>query len=87
MLEHIKYVNFTTKNGVRVLFDEYGQSVALYDLVNWQMKEDGSAEISIIGQYDASFPKEERFRLKEDVIKVWGGNSSEVISLNTMDIS
>ncbi|XP_026048301.1 extracellular calcium-sensing receptor-like [Astatotilapia calliptera] len=78
VLEHIKYVNFTTKNGVRVLFDEYGQSVALYDLVNWQMKEDGSAEISIIGQYDASFPKEERFRLKEDVIIVWGGNSSEV---------
>uniref|UniRef100_A0AAZ1Y0L4 G-protein coupled receptors family 3 profile domain-containing protein n=1 Tax=Oreochromis aureus TaxID=47969 RepID=A0AAZ1Y0L4_OREAU len=75
VLEHIKYVNFTTKNGVRVLFDEYGQSVALYDLVNWQMKEDGSAEVSIIGQYDASFPKEERFRLKEDVIIVWGGNS------------
>uniref|UniRef100_A0A3Q2WVS3 Extracellular calcium-sensing receptor-like n=1 Tax=Haplochromis burtoni TaxID=8153 RepID=A0A3Q2WVS3_HAPBU len=56
------------------LFDLF----ALYDLVNWQMKEDGSAEISIIGQYDASFPKEERFRLKEDVIIVWGGNSSEV---------
>uniref|UniRef100_A0A3B4H7V3 Extracellular calcium-sensing receptor-like n=1 Tax=Pundamilia nyererei TaxID=303518 RepID=A0A3B4H7V3_9CICH len=48
------------------LFDLF----ALYDLVNWQMKEDGSAEISIIGQYDASFPKEERFRLKEDVIIV-----------------
>ncbi|KAL3991809.1 hypothetical protein ACER0C_011434 [Sarotherodon galilaeus] len=78
VLEHIKYVNFTTKNGVKVLFDEYGQSVALYDLVNWQMKEDGSAEVSIIGQYDASFPKEERFRLKEDVNIVWGGNSSEV---------
>ncbi|XP_061576530.1 extracellular calcium-sensing receptor-like [Cololabis saira] len=39
MLEHMKYVNFTTKNGAKVVFDENGDSGAQYDLVNWQMKE------------------------------------------------
>uniref|UniRef100_A0A671U4M5 G-protein coupled receptors family 3 profile domain-containing protein n=1 Tax=Sparus aurata TaxID=8175 RepID=A0A671U4M5_SPAAU len=45
VLEHMYYVNFTTQNGAKVFFDENGESVAQYDLVNWQMKEDGSAEI------------------------------------------
>ncbi|KAI9538752.1 hypothetical protein NQZ68_012405 [Dissostichus eleginoides] len=45
VLEHIKYVNFTTQNGAKVFFDENGDSVAQYELVNWQMKEDGSVDI------------------------------------------
>uniref|UniRef100_A0A3Q3WL65 G-protein coupled receptors family 3 profile domain-containing protein n=1 Tax=Mola mola TaxID=94237 RepID=A0A3Q3WL65_MOLML len=52
-----KLVNFTTKYGAKVFFDENGDSVAQYDLVNWQMKEDGSVEIVNIGQYDTSFPE------------------------------
>ncbi|KAM9359510.1 extracellular calcium-sensing receptor-like [Symphorus nematophorus] len=78
VLEHIKYVNFTTPNGAKVFFDENGDSVAQYDLVNWQMKEDGSVEIVNIGQYDTSFPEGEKFKLKENTKIVWGGNSNEV---------
>ncbi|KAL7400736.1 hypothetical protein ABVT39_016945 [Epinephelus coioides] len=48
VLEHINHVNFTTQNGAKVFFDENGDSVAQYDLVNWQMKEDGSVEIANI---------------------------------------
>uniref|UniRef100_A0A3B4VPH2 Extracellular calcium-sensing receptor-like n=1 Tax=Seriola dumerili TaxID=41447 RepID=A0A3B4VPH2_SERDU len=57
VLEYIKYVNFTTQNGAKVFFDENGDSVAQYDLVNWQMKEDGSVKIVNIGQYDTSVPR------------------------------
>ena len=59
-------------------FDENGDSVAQYDLVNWQMKEDGSVEIVNIGQYDTSFPEGKKFKLKDDTKIVWGGNSNEV---------
>uniref|UniRef100_A0A671U6G5 G-protein coupled receptors family 3 profile domain-containing protein n=1 Tax=Sparus aurata TaxID=8175 RepID=A0A671U6G5_SPAAU len=41
-------------------------SVAQYDLVNWQIKEDGSAEIVNIGQYDTSFPDGKHFKLKDN---------------------
>ncbi|XP_076591336.1 extracellular calcium-sensing receptor-like [Chaetodon auriga] len=78
VLEHIEYVNFTTQNGAKVFFDENGDSVAQYDLVNWQMKEDGSVEIVSIGQYDTSFPDGKKFKLKDNTKIVWGGNSNEV---------
>ncbi|XP_070825790.1 extracellular calcium-sensing receptor-like [Chaetodon trifascialis] len=78
VLEHIKYVNFTTQNGAKVFFDENGDSVAQYDLVNWQMKEDGSVEIVKIGHYDTSFPDGKKFKLEDNIKIVWGGNSNEV---------
>ncbi|XP_035799570.1 extracellular calcium-sensing receptor-like isoform X2 [Amphiprion ocellaris] len=78
VLEHIKYVNFTTANGAKVFFDENGDSIAQYDLVNWQMKDDGSAEIVNIGQYDTSFPEGEKLKLKKDTKIVWGGNYNEM---------
>uniref|UniRef100_A0A3B5BL14 Extracellular calcium-sensing receptor-like n=1 Tax=Stegastes partitus TaxID=144197 RepID=A0A3B5BL14_9TELE len=78
VLEHIKYVNFTTVNGAKVSFDENGDSIAQYDLVNWQMTDNGSVEIVNIGQYDTSFPDGEKFKLKKDTKIVWGGNNNEV---------
>ncbi|XP_054461776.1 extracellular calcium-sensing receptor-like [Anoplopoma fimbria] len=78
VLEHINYVNFTTQNGAKVFFDGNGDSVAQYDLVNWQMKEDGSVEIVTIGQYDTSYPEGEKFKIKDNTKIVWGGNSHEV---------
>ncbi|XP_068593465.1 extracellular calcium-sensing receptor-like [Cebidichthys violaceus] len=78
VLEHINYVNFTTQNGAKVFFDENGDSVAQYDLVNWQMKEDGSVEIVNIGQYDTLYPEGEKVKLKDNTKIVWGGNSHEV---------
>ncbi|XP_045928762.1 extracellular calcium-sensing receptor-like [Micropterus dolomieu] len=78
VLEHIKYVNTPRQNGAKVFFDENRDSVAQYDLVNWQMREDGSVEIVNIGQYDTSFPEGEKFKLKDNTKIVWGGNSNEV---------
>ncbi|XP_033952777.1 extracellular calcium-sensing receptor-like [Pseudochaenichthys georgianus] len=79
VLEHIKYVNFTTENGAKVFFDENGDSVAQYELVNWQMKEDGSVDIVNIGQYDTAFPEGEKFKLKKNTTIVWGGNKNKVV--------
>ncbi|XP_061683502.1 extracellular calcium-sensing receptor-like [Syngnathoides biaculeatus] len=78
VLRHIQYVNFTTKNGGKVLFDDNGDSVAQYDLVNWHINDDGSVEILNIGQYDTSFPEGKKLKLRDDANIVWGGNSTEV---------
>ncbi|XP_034460699.1 extracellular calcium-sensing receptor-like [Hippoglossus hippoglossus] len=78
VLEHIKYMNFTTQSGAKVFFDENGDSVAQYDLVNWQIKDDGSVEIVNIGQFDTSLPEGQKFKLKDNTRIVWGGNSIEV---------
>lgn len=78
VLEHIKYVNFTTTEGAKVYFDENGEAVAQYDLVNWQMKEGGSVEIAKIGRFDTSFPEENKLRLEDSASIIWGGNSKEV---------
>uniref|UniRef100_A0A8C5NDU2 Extracellular calcium-sensing receptor-like n=1 Tax=Gouania willdenowi TaxID=441366 RepID=A0A8C5NDU2_GOUWI len=78
VLEHLKLVNFTTKNGAKVAFDENGDSGAQYDLVNWQIKEDGSVTVVNIGHYDNSLSKEEQFRFKKDTNIVWGGNMNQV---------
>lgn len=74
----MKYVNFTTPNGAKIFLDENGDSVAQYDLVNWQMKENGSVEIVHIGRYDTSFPEGKEFRLKDNSKIVWGGDSRKV---------
>ncbi|XP_071396603.1 extracellular calcium-sensing receptor-like, partial [Centroberyx affinis] len=78
VLEHLRLVNFTMKDGNKVLFDENGDTAAQYDLVNWQMKDDGSVEIVNIGAYDSSSPERKRFKLKDNTKIQWGGNHREV---------
>ncbi|KAM4627564.1 extracellular calcium-sensing receptor-like [Polymixia lowei] len=78
VVEHLKLVNFTTQDGDKVMFDENGDTVAQYDLVNWQMGDDASVEIVNIGRYDSSFPEGKKFKLKENTKIVWGGNHFEV---------
>uniref|UniRef100_A0A4W4HA78 G-protein coupled receptors family 3 profile domain-containing protein n=1 Tax=Electrophorus electricus TaxID=8005 RepID=A0A4W4HA78_ELEEL len=42
ILNRLKRVNFTTKNGYQVSFDSNGDPVAVYELINWQFKKDGA---------------------------------------------
>ncbi|KAM3875149.1 extracellular calcium-sensing receptor-like [Diretmus argenteus] len=78
VLEHLRLVNFTTQDGDKVLFDENGDTVAQYDLVNWQMSEDGSVDIVNIGCYDSSSPERKKFKLNDNIKIIWGGNHSEI---------
>lgn len=78
MLEHIKYVNFTTPNGAKIFVNDDGDSVGEYDLINWHMRDDGSVELVNIGRYDTSFSEYRKLKLKGDAKIVWGGNSTKV---------
>ena len=71
-------MDFTVLNGYKVSFDENGDSVAQYDLLNWQYKEDDSANVITIGHYDSSSPEGQRFRFTPNTTIVWALNSTEV---------
>uniref|UniRef100_A0A3B4VQN4 Olfactory receptor C family, j1 n=1 Tax=Seriola dumerili TaxID=41447 RepID=A0A3B4VQN4_SERDU len=71
-------VNFTTKIGENVFFDELGDPVARYALVNWQMDETGYILFETIGYYDASQPEGQQFEMKEDVKAIWAGENLDV---------
>uniref|UniRef100_A0A672GB12 G-protein coupled receptors family 3 profile domain-containing protein n=1 Tax=Salarias fasciatus TaxID=181472 RepID=A0A672GB12_SALFA len=51
----LKKVNFS-QNGYDVSFDDNGDPVAVYELVNWQKSETGLIELVTVGHYDASLP-------------------------------
>ncbi|XP_029964414.1 extracellular calcium-sensing receptor-like [Salarias fasciatus] len=78
VLHYLTQVNFTTKIGENVFFDDLGDPVARYALVNWQMDETGYILFETIGNYDASRPEGQQFEMKAGVTAVWAGESLKV---------
>lgn len=78
VLHYLTQVNFTTKIGESVFFDEMGNPAARYALVNWQMDEKGYILFKTIGYYDASQPEGQQFKMKAGVSAIWAGERPEV---------
>ncbi|XP_035381313.1 extracellular calcium-sensing receptor-like [Electrophorus electricus] len=74
--EQFKSVNFTTKNGYQVNFDSKGDPAALYELINWQFKEDGALDFVSVGYYDSSKPRGQEFKMSSAIS--WVGGQTEV---------
>lgn len=51
----MKRANFSVL-GEKVNFDQNGDPIAYYDLMNWQRGPDGSLNLVKVGFYDASLP-------------------------------
>ncbi|XP_066566400.1 extracellular calcium-sensing receptor-like [Amia ocellicauda] len=77
VLQYLKKVNFTTRNGERVFFDENGDPAARYALVNWQLNKEGINTFEMIGLYDASLPEGQQIVMM-NVSTVWSNNQHEV---------
>ncbi|XP_029699718.1 extracellular calcium-sensing receptor isoform X2 [Takifugu rubripes] len=78
VLHYLTLVNFTTKIGDNVHFDEMGDPVPRYALVNWQMDEAGYVLFETIGDYDASRPEGHQFQMNDGVKALWAGENLEV---------
>ncbi|KAL7879128.1 hypothetical protein AOLI_G00101020 [Acnodon oligacanthus] len=76
ILEQLKKVNFTTKNGYQVTFDPNGDPLAIYELINWQFEKDGSIDFVTIGRFDSSKPRGQEFRINRAIS--WLGGQTEV---------
>ncbi|XP_039609128.1 extracellular calcium-sensing receptor-like [Polypterus senegalus] len=68
LMHYLKTVNFTSHLGERVAFDENGDALAIYDIVNWQMGSDGNVEIKTVGIYDKAAGTSQEIFLKEDML-------------------
>ncbi|XP_062900868.1 extracellular calcium-sensing receptor-like [Mobula hypostoma] len=77
VLHYMQSLNFTSKVGERVNFDDNGDSVPTYDIVNWQVNSEGNAAVLIVGHYDGSAPSAEQVIINEGSI-VWTGGRREV---------
>ncbi|KAL7400947.1 hypothetical protein ABVT39_020518 [Epinephelus coioides] len=55
LIHYMKHVNFSVL-GEKVNFDQNGDPIAYYDLLNWQRRPDGSLHLVKVGFYDASSP-------------------------------
>ncbi|XP_022535705.2 extracellular calcium-sensing receptor-like [Astyanax mexicanus] len=76
IMDQLKRVDFTTKNGYRVTFDSNGDPVAVYELINWQIKSDGTVDFVTVGKYDSSKPRGQEFSIDRPI--KWMGGQAEV---------
>ncbi|XP_020389965.2 extracellular calcium-sensing receptor-like [Rhincodon typus] len=77
LLHYLHSVNFTARTGEIVYFDENGDPVPMYDLINLQMNAEGSLEVVKVGYYDGSAPEGQEFVLNIGDI-VWSSSSKQI---------
>lgn len=76
-MKYLQGVNFTLQSGESIHFDENGDPVATYELVNWQKNQAGNTVFVAVGSYDASLPKEKQFTMSKINI-TWANDSLKV---------
>ncbi|XP_071396905.1 extracellular calcium-sensing receptor-like [Centroberyx affinis] len=68
LVYYLEKVNFTTASGDQVSFDENGDSLPIYDVMNWLWVPDGSTKVQSVGVVKKSASTGEELMLDEDRI-------------------
>ncbi|XP_043928719.1 extracellular calcium-sensing receptor-like [Protopterus annectens] len=77
VLKHLRHLNFTNSIGKEVDFDEFGDIIGNYTIINWHHSlEDGSVLFEEVGHYNVYAKKGERLFINEKKI-LWNGFSTE----------
>ncbi|KAM4700703.1 extracellular calcium-sensing receptor [Discoglossus pictus] len=78
LLKYLLHLNFTNSMGEQVDFNQFGDLVGNYTIINWHLSaEDGTVVFEEIGHYDVYAKKGERLYINESKI-LWRGFSREV---------
>ncbi|XP_028274695.1 extracellular calcium-sensing receptor-like [Parambassis ranga] len=78
LLHYIKHVGYLNSFGDEIKFDLNGDPVAMYDLVNWQLKPNGEMDFVTIGKFDeTTLAVKEKLQIQEENI-LWNGNQTKV---------
>ena len=75
---YLEKVNFTTTFGDQVSFDENGDALAIYDVMNWLWLPDGTTKVQNVGEVKRSAFIDEELTIDEDKI-FWNFESKKVI--------
>ncbi|CAI5693445.1 unnamed protein product [Oreochromis niloticus] len=76
LMYYLEKVNFTTPFGDQVFFDENGDALPIYDIMNWLWLPDGSTKVQNVGEVKRSVFKGEELTLDENKI-FWNFKSNE----------
>ncbi|XP_065327981.1 extracellular calcium-sensing receptor-like [Pelmatolapia mariae] len=76
LMYYLEKVNFTTPFGDQVFFDENGDALPIYDIMNWLWLPDGSTKVQNVGEVKRSVFKGEELTLDENKI-FWNFKSEE----------
>uniref|UniRef100_A0AAQ4PBT4 G-protein coupled receptors family 3 profile domain-containing protein n=1 Tax=Gasterosteus aculeatus aculeatus TaxID=481459 RepID=A0AAQ4PBT4_GASAC len=77
VLRFLKKIQFKTKGGDEVYFNENGDPAAKYEIINWQPTAKGIVDFVTVGLYDASLPADKQLNLQNTSL-IWAQNSQEV---------
>ncbi|XP_015807364.3 extracellular calcium-sensing receptor-like [Nothobranchius furzeri] len=77
ILQHIQKIQFKTKEGDEVYFNENGDPPAKYEIINWQPRENNTVEFVYAGLYDVSLPADKQLTLQNKSL-IWTQNSVQV---------
>ncbi|TWW77097.1 Extracellular calcium-sensing receptor [Takifugu flavidus] len=75
-VHYLQHVNFTTTFGDQVSFDENGDVLPIYDIVNWQWLPNGRTEVQNVGEVKRSLSRGEELQIHEDKI-FWNFESNK----------
>nr|XP_043878359.1 extracellular calcium-sensing receptor-like [Solea senegalensis] len=76
LVYYLGKVNFTTSFGDQVSFDENGDALPVYDVMNWVWLPDGRTKVQRVGEFKRSAFKGEELTLDEDKI-FWNFESKQ----------
>lgn len=76
-MHYLQQVNFTTAFGDEVSFDENGDALPIYDIMNWLWLPDGRTKVQNVGEVKGSSFKGEELTIHEDKI-FWNFESKQV---------
>ncbi|XP_070825776.1 extracellular calcium-sensing receptor-like [Chaetodon trifascialis] len=77
ILQHIRKIQFKTKEGDEVYFNENGDPPAKYEIINWQSTENGIVDFVPVGLYDTSLSADKQLNLQNKTL-IWAQNSQQV---------
>ncbi|XP_041796142.1 extracellular calcium-sensing receptor-like [Chelmon rostratus] len=76
LVHYLQNVNFTTPFGDQVSFDENGDALPIYDIMNWLWLPEGRTEVQNVGEVKRSAFKGEELTIHEDKI-FWNFESKQ----------
>ncbi|KAF7651623.1 hypothetical protein LDENG_00108240, partial [Lucifuga dentata] len=76
LIYYLEKVHFTTSFGDQVSFDENGNALPIYDVMNWLWLPDGSTKVQTVGVVKKLASNDEKLTLNEDKI-FWNFESNQ----------
>ncbi|XP_077327754.1 extracellular calcium-sensing receptor-like [Lithobates pipiens] len=77
LLSYMKKIHLKLTSGREVFFNENGDPPAAYDIINWQLSQDGRLQHVIVGSYDTGNTAGNIFNINASLVQ-WGAENKKV---------